>query len=562
MIAAFRTSLAIRLHALVALLAGLAVLAAVGGVLTLRSYEVDVAEASRAAHAARMAERTDAHVYAVVMDSRGLYLAANPAQARVFAEGMLARLVLLRADLAEWRALVPAASRDGFARLETTMAEFGRFRADMARVGMAEGAAAADRMGNNETNRANRRAVNDALQAAATEARQTADALGAAATARAQRLAWALSGTIAVLVLLVGAVVVITLRRSVLRPLGALTVALDTMAGGDLSAPVSGGERRDEVGRMAAAAERLRGGLLRTAALEAANLAEASDKARRAEALARLTTGFEGELTAALATAQGTAAGVQGAAGRVLDMAGTVARASEGANNGAQAASAEVQAVAAATEELAASVQEISRQVAASSDVASRAVAEARATDATMRGLAEAAGKIGDVVRLIGDIAGQTNLLALNATIEAARAGEHGKGFAVVASEVKALAAQTARATEEIGGQIGAMRVATDGAVAAIHRIGTVIEEMHGIGGVIAAAVEEQGAATREIAQRVATAAQGTEDVTHQVAALSDSGRVADQEAAGLGDSARQLVAQSEDLRRSVDGFFARLKAA
>ncbi|WP_291295273.1 methyl-accepting chemotaxis protein [Elioraea sp.] len=224
-------------------------------------------------------------------------------------------------------------------------------------------------------------------------------------------------------------------------------------------------------------------------------------------------------------------------------------------------ASSNVQTVAASAEELAASVQEISRQVAESARIASQAAGEARATDSTVAGLSAAAMRIGDVVKLIGDIAGQTNLLALNATIEAARAGEAGKGFAVVASEVKNLAGQTAKATEEIGAQIGAMQQATEQAVSAIRGIGTTISRMNEIAAGIAAAVEEQGAATHEIARGVQQAAAGTNEVSSNIGAVSSSVEQAGDQAAQVLSSAHALTDEATKLTEEVERFLAAIRA-
>ncbi|TCZ65375.1 methyl-accepting chemotaxis protein [Roseicella aquatilis] len=228
---------------------------------------------------------------------------------------------------------------------------------------------------------------------------------------------------------------------------------------------------------------------------------------------------------------------------------------------GATQASANVQTVAAAAEQMAASVAEVTRQVHEAATVAHAAAEEARRTDATVRSLAESAQRIGEVVRLIGDIAGQTNLLALNATIEAARAGEAGKGFAVVASEVKALAGQTARATEEIGRQIAAMQAATGQAVTAIHGIGSTVERSSEIAGAIAAAVEEQGAATREIARNVGEAASGTGEVSAQVERLTCG---VGETTAALGElraGSNAVAQQGEALRAAIGGLATQLRA-
>ncbi|MBL8642663.1 MAG: methyl-accepting chemotaxis protein, partial [Rhodospirillaceae bacterium] len=225
-------------------------------------------------------------------------------------------------------------------------------------------------------------------------------------------------------------------------------------------------------------------------------------------------------------------------------------------------ASTNVQTVAAATEELSSSIQEISRQVAESTRVVSQAVQEATKTKDLVRGLDEAAGRIGRVVALITDIAEQTNLLALNATIEAARAGEAGKGFAVVASEVKNLATQTAKATEEIGGQIEGIQNATKSSVDAIERIFDTIEKVNGISTTIASAVEEQGAATKEIARNVEQAASGTKEVSTNIVGVTQAAGETGQVSTQVLEAAKELARQSTTLRTEVDTFLTDIKAA
>ncbi|MGA9866958.1 MAG: methyl-accepting chemotaxis protein, partial [Acetobacteraceae bacterium] len=218
-------------------------------------------------------------------------------------------------------------------------------------------------------------------------------------------------------------------------------------------------------------------------------------------------------------------------------------------------AAASVAAGAAGAEELAASISEIGRPVSESARIAGQAVEEAEATDRCVGGLSEAAQRIDDVVRLIGDIAGRTNLLALNATIEAARAGDAGKGFAVVASEVKNLASQTARATGEIGAQISAMQGATSQAVDALRSIGATIGRMSDIATAIAGAVDQQSAATQEIAQAVQHAAAGTSEVTGTIALVSEDVARTGAEAETVQATARELARQSEALKAESDAF-------
>ncbi|MES1151405.1 MAG: methyl-accepting chemotaxis protein [Dongia sp.] len=210
---------------------------------------------------------------------------------------------------------------------------------------------------------------------------------------------------------------------------------------------------------------------------------------------------------------------------------------------------------------MSASISEISRQVSDSSSAARNAVTQVEATGATMSDLAAAAQEIGGIVKLIGDIAGQTNLLALNATIEAARAGDAGKGFAVVASEVKSLANQTAKAAEEITGRISRIQSTTDSAVVAMTNVKTTIASVNEIAAAIAAAVEEQAAATKEISGNATQAAAGTDEVARNIAGVSRAADDAGSAASQVLTASGELAKQAEALRREVDGFIAKVRA-
>jgi methyl-accepting chemotaxis protein len=277
---------------------------------------------------------------------------------------------------------------------------------------------------------------------------------------------------------------------------------------------------------------------------------------------ARLADTFEADIGAVVDSVATAAGQLQDAARTLTDAASEAGREAVAVSEAGMQANADVQAVAAAAEEMAASVEEITRRVAEAADVARRAVAEAKATDSTVRGLAEAASRIGDVVRLIGEIAGQTNLLALNATIEAARAGDAGKGFAVVASEVKSLAGQTAKATEEIGRQISEMQGATNQAVEAIRAIGTTVDRTSDIATAIAAAVEQQGATTREIARSASQVAEATSTVAQRIEGIRAAADATGGSAGAVLQASGALSGDAATLRERADSFLRAVRAA
>ncbi|NGM23166.1 HAMP domain-containing protein [Roseomonas stagni] len=354
-----------------------------------------------------------------------------------------------------------------------------------------------------------------------------------------------------------------SLARTVARPLTRLADQVTRIAGGDLSVAIEGEGRRDEAGALAKAVAVLKDNTARARALEAEAEAQRlrTEQDRRAaqHAMADQLDRTVGSVTATLSSA---ATELQATVGTLTGGAERTAHQAMAAAAGATQASANVQTVAASTEEMAATGAEITRQVAEAAAIARRASEETRATDATVQSLAEAASRIGEVVRLIGDIAGQTNLLALNATIEAARAGEAGKGFAVVASEVKTLAAQTAKATEEISAQIAAMQGATSQAVEAIRGIGATVERSSEIAAAIATAVEEQGAATREIARNVTEAASGTSEVSSQVERVNAGIAETSDALRHLRAGSDSVASQGELLRAEVGSLVEKLRAA
>ena len=278
--------------------------------------------------------------------------------------------------------------------------------------------------------------------------------------------------------------------------------------------------------------------------------------------LQNLAGTFEADVQSVVSDVSAAAASCKSAAETMTTTAEQTSQQASAVSAAAEEATTNVQTVAAASEELSASVREISRQVAHSTQITNEAVQETTRTNASVQTLSEATDKIGEVVRLIADIAGQTNLLALNATIEAARAGEAGKGFAVVASEVKALATRTAKATEDIAAQIRAIQETTREAVLAIRGVSGTIGQINAVTTAIASAVEQQGSATQEIANNVQQASMGTADVTSNIAVVSHAAEVTGKTAGIVLKASDKLIDQSDRLGSRVRAFVAQIRAA
>ena len=368
-------------------------------------------------------------------------------------------------------------------------------------------------------------------------------------------------GTVAILI---GAILLaLLLGRGLSRPLAAITAVMNRLSGGEIDVTIPGSERHDELGTMAGAVEMFRRSMIEARGMREAQEASKQQSELEKKALQRqMADRFEADVKSVVAAVAQATNDMQRAAGEITTSVGGTSQRAAAAAVASDEASASVNAVAAATEELASSVAEIGRQVTHSSEVADSAVLKAGQTTEMVSSLASAAEKIGDVLRLIGAIASQTNLLALNATIEAARAGEAGRGFAVVASEVKELANQTAKATDEIAGQVAAIQAATGDCVTAIGGISNTIREISGIATTIAAAVEEQDSATREIARSVQQAATGTSEVSVNVTGASQSADQSRTLANNVATATGQLSQQADALSRSVDTFLAGLRDA
>ncbi|MBT4018917.1 MAG: HAMP domain-containing protein [Alphaproteobacteria bacterium] len=389
-----------------------------------------------------------------------------------------------------------------------------------------------------------------------------------------------ISMIVGVVVLLIIGVIGYFLARTIAAPMVNLTNAMNVLAGGDNEVEVPSQDRTDELGDMGKAVQVFKDNAIEKVRLEAEEELARTERATReqeerdreaaanTEAAARqeridgLTTGFGDTVEEILGVVSAQSTEMEATAQSMSEIAKQTMDESVSVSSAAEQASASVQTVASAAEELSSSIGEISRQVTHSSEISSQAVAAANDTNATIRELATAAQKVGDVVDLINDIAEQTNLLALNATIEAARAGDAGKGFAVVASEVKNLATQTAKATEDIGGQITEIQGTTEKAVNAIEGIGATISQMNEIATAIAAAVEEQGAATGEISRNVQEAASGTQSVSESIVNVRGASEQTGTASGDVLSSSRELAERFNTLQSEVESFLKNIKEA
>ena len=353
-----------------------------------------------------------------------------------------------------------------------------------------------------------------------------------------------------------------TVRNRVIDPLRNLKDAMLKVAGGDLSVDALYTDRADEIGALGGALGSFKQNAVEKARIEDDQRDRNAQASRRQQTIDSSVAAFEAQIGEALKALSSAAGQMRKTSDDMSSISHETNMQAKSAAQASEEASSNAQTVASASEQLSSSIADISRQVAHAAGIASRAVDETKQTDGTVRGLAESAERIGEVVKLINEIAGQTNLLALNATIEAARAGEAGKGFAVVASEVKSLANQTAKATEEISAQIAAVQKVSKDAMDAIKAIGSTIAEVSAVASSIASAVEEQGTATQEITRNTQGAALRTKDASESIGGVSSGADATREAAQNVKSAAEALGERTDQLRSQVNQFLSTIRAA
>ncbi len=350
-------------------------------------------------------------------------------------------------------------------------------------------------------------------------------------------------------------------QRQVAVPITQLTNGIGELANGNTEISIVGADRKDQIGEIVAAVQIFRDNMIESERLKAEQVEQAALRDRRRAVIDGAIEEFEASASEAVSSVSQAAGEMQSAAEALAVTANETTSQSASVANVTEETSSNVRNVASSAEELSASIQEITRQVMESSQMSRKAVIDADSTSDSVKTLADSAQKIGEVVNLIQDIAEQTNLLALNATIEAARAGEAGKGFAVVATEVKALAEQTAKATDQISQQIEAIQGATTNAVDSIAGISETIRNLDEIAATISTGMEEQGSATQEIAHNVQLAAAGTTSAVETISGVSQSVQETESSSSRVLESSTDLAMQAETLRQSIDGFLTKIRS-
>ncbi len=555
---ASRLSLAAKLYSTFALIALLtAATAVLSHYNTQRSAALTEA-IETANRAALNVQRVNSLVYAVVMESRGVYMSVDPADVKKFGDGLLKFNDQILGVVKNWESIVQSDDAEQFATFKKRIEQFVDFRKELVRRGIEINAAAGREWGDNDANRAVRSALNKDLEALSKVYSERARQITLQTEInRDMALLLTFLGGLTLVVVCFG---ILIISRSVARPLSVITSTIKRVAEGDEHVQVPHADRGDEIGALARAIRIFQEAMDRNRNLNSQVSRDAKAREERARHIEASVEEFRGAIGDVLRAVTDNATAMRETAQSITKVASEASGRAVAAASATEQASSNVNAVASAAEELSASVEEIGRQVRQSAGVVEQAGLRTEKSVAEIESLAAATQRIDGVLNLIQTIAEQTNLLALNATIEAARAGEAGRGFAVVAHEVKALAEQTAKATEEIGQNVGLIQSSTRSAVEAVREIGSAVSDINDVTSNIASAVGQQDAATREISSNAQSAAQGNETLVANIGSLSQAIGETNKAATSVLTASSDLTATAETLSREVDKFFHNLR--
>ena len=553
-----RLSLATKLYSIFALVALMtAAITVLSDFNTRRSAELtDLIET--ASRAALNVERVNSLVYAVVMESRGVYMSSLPADVKKYGEGLFKFNDQILDVAKRWQAIVQADDAEQFAVFKKRIEQFVEFRKELVRRGVEVSPAAGREWGDNDANREVRTALNKDLAALSKVYAERGKRIVAQGEIN-REMAFLLTciGGLALVVVGIG---VLIIARSVARPLSIITATIKRVADGADNVEVPHTNRADEIGALARAIQIFQQAMDRNRNLNSQALLDSKARDERAQHIEFSVEAFRGAIGGVLRAVTDNASAMRNTAESITKVTSDASGRAVAAAGATEQASSNVFAVASAAEELSASVEEIGRQVRQSASVVEQAGLRTEKSVTEIESLAAATQRIDGVLNLIQAIAEQTNLLALNATIEAARAGEAGRGFAVVAHEVKTLAGQTAKATSEIGQNISMIQASTRNAVDAVREIGNAVRDINEVTSNIASAVGQQDAATREISANAQLAAQGNETLVSNIGSLNDAIGETNKAATSVLSASSDLTSTAEILSREVDQFFRNLR--
>jgi methyl-accepting chemotaxis protein len=552
-------SLALKLYSIFALFALLtAAITALSDYNTRSSAEL-TQSIEIASQAALNVERVNSLVYAVVMESRGIYMSTELPVVKKYGDGLQKFSDGLLDVVKKWESIVQADDAQQFATFKKRIDEFVKFRKELVRRAVEVSHEAGREWGDNEANRSVRISLNEDLAALAKVYAERGKRI-AEDTALNRQLAFLLTclGGLALVVVGIG---VFIIARMVARPLSVITGTIKRVAEGAEGIEVPHTDRQDEIGALARAIRIFQEAMDRNRNLNSQVLLDSRARDERTRQIEVSVESFRDTIGSVMSAVNDSASAMRKTAQSISGVASDASGRASAAAQATEQASSNVSAVASAAEELSASIEEIGRQVRQSAEVVEQAGQRTEKSVTEIESLAAATQRIDGVLTLIQTIAEQTNLLALNATIEAARAGEAGRGFAVVAHEVKALAGQTAKATAEIGQNISLIQISTRNAVEAVREIGTAVREINEVTANIAGAVGQQDAATREISANAQLAAEGNSTLVINIGSLSEAIENTNKDASSVLSASSDLASTAERLSREVETFFRDLRA-